>query len=67
MALTSAAAGPDGAQFLQQVETVADTAVGRWIDKREIRDVPQPERHHAQDNLGQVGPQDFRRREQPPG
>ena len=49
----------DGPQFEEQAETILDAFVGRPVDKRKDRDIPQAQVDHAQDDFGQVGTQNF--------
>ena len=50
----------EGAEFLQQLHTVADAARVRRIEERKALDVAELQRRHLQDHRGQVGPQDLR-------
>ena len=52
----------DGFQLNQKAETVTNAAGVGTVDKREGADIAQFQADHAQDDLGQVGPQDLRRR-----
>ena len=56
----------DRLQFDQQIEPVANAARIGGIDKGKDADVPQFQADHAQHDLGQIGPQDFGRRETGP-
>ena len=49
----------NGPQLGEQAEAVADALRLRPVDEREIGHVPEAERDHAQDDLGQIGAQDL--------
>ncbi len=52
--------GIESTEFLQQLHAVADAArVGR-IQERELRDIPELQGGHLQDDRREVGPQDLR-------
>jgi hypothetical protein len=55
--------GGDRPEFAQQVEAVAHAAPVRGLQERECGDVAEPERHHLQDDGGEVGAQDLGIRE----
>ncbi len=50
----------DGPQFLQYLEAVADALAVRWVDEGEVGGVTDVKGEHPQDDLRQVGAQDFR-------
>jgi hypothetical protein len=50
----------DGAQFGKQLISVGDHARQRRLEEREVLDIAQMQRLHAQDHAGQAGTQDFR-------
>ena len=49
-----------GAEFLQQLNTVADAALLGRVEKRKALDVAELQRRHLEDHRGQVGAQDLR-------
>ncbi len=56
----------NGPEFLEDLGAVADAAGRRRIYEREAGHVAQSQGRHAQDDLGQVAPQDLGRREERP-
>ncbi len=57
---------PDGPQFHQQIESVPNASFRRPVNEWKIGDLSEFERNHPQDDLGQIGPEDFRLGEQGP-
>ena len=50
----------ESTEFLQQGHAVADAALLRRIEERELLDVAESEGGHLEDDCGEVGPQNFR-------
>ena len=50
----------DGPDFRESPVAVADRALGRCLDERELRDVAELQRKHAQDHAGERRAQDLR-------
>ena len=50
----------NGSKLFEQFVAIVDQATVRWLQEREMADIPKPPGGHLQNNRGQVGAQDLR-------